>query len=106
MTKTELEGFVRYGKLFSCYGKLLSEDRQSIMKSYFDFNMTLTEIATERKISRQAVLDCIDKSCKKLDEYESKLGLLKLKENLRQELQELANEKNIKEKVEKILRKI
>ncbi len=108
MTKTELDGFVRYGKLFSCYGKLLSEDRQNIMRGYFDFNMTLTEIAEERKISRQAVLDCIDKSCKKLDDYEEKLSLLKSKETLQKALQDILNEdeKNIKQKVEKLLRKI
>ncbi len=109
MAKTELDGFVLYGKLFSCYANLLSEERKQIMKAYFDYNMTLTEIANERQVSRQAILDCIDKTCKKLEEFEKSLGLLKLKEEISNSLTQilkLEDDAKIKEKVEKILRKL
>lgn len=107
MSKIQLQDFVYYGKLFSVYGKLLSEDRQKIMTDYFEFNMTLVEIAQERNISRQAVLDAVDKSCKKLEEFENVLHISAKKDSLEELL--LANSDNpqYKEfisKVEQILK--
>lgn len=107
MPKIALQDFVKYGKIFDLYGKLLSEDRQKIMSAYFEFNMTLAEIAKERNISRQAVLDAIDKSCQKLDEYEAALALLEKNERLARSLNEiLAGEcsDETRSKVEKILK--
>ena len=107
MSKIELQDFVYIGKLFSIYKNLLSADRQKIMSDYFEYNMTLVEIAEEKKISRQAVLDAIDKTCKKLNELEKALRLLEKKENLEKslsEILELSKEKQIKQKVEKILK--
>lgn len=109
MSKIQLQDFVRYGKLFQIYAPLLSVDRQKIMSEYFEYNNTLAEIAKEKKISRQAVLDAIEKSCKKLDEYELKLSLNKNNEILLKELTALKNEivdEKLKEKVDNILRKI
>ena len=110
MAKIELKDYVEYGKLVELYGKLLSEDRQKIMSDYFQFNMTLAEIAKERGVSRQAVLDAIDKSCKKLREFEQKLNFMAKQGLLIDELSQikrLAEEKKIveiEEKVEKILK--
>ncbi|MBE7075828.1 MAG: DNA-binding protein [Clostridiales bacterium] len=107
MSKIELQDFVKYGSLFETYGKLLSEDRQTIMTDYFEFNMTLAEIAKEKEISRQAVLDAISKSCKKLEEFESKLHIVEKRQSLLGELQalrDLTNEE-LKEKVENLIRK-
>ena len=47
MAKLDLGDFVKYGKLFEIYGSLLSSDSQSVMSMYFDYNMTLVEIAKE-----------------------------------------------------------
>lgn len=112
MSKIELQDYVKFGKLFDLYGKLLSEDRQKTMESYFQFNMTLAEIAKERQISRQAVLDSIDKSCKKLQAFEEALKLYENSTKLSADLEELkrlaekTNQKQIAEKVEEILRKM
>lgn len=107
MSKIELQDFVYIGKLLASYRGMLSEDRQKIMSDYFEFNMTLAEIAQEKNISRQAVLDAIDKSCEKLKTLESNLKIVEKKENLQTQLLEIANlsnDKEIKEKVEKILK--
>lgn len=107
MSKIKLDSFVHYGRLFEVYGKLLSEDRQKIMSDYFDCNMTLVEIADERGVSRQAVLDAIDKSCTKLTEFENALHFLARREKQNQALQEilaLTEDEKIKEKVEQILK--
>lgn len=109
MSKFQLQDFVEYGRLFDLYGDLLSADRQKIMSDYFEFNMTLAEIAQEKNISRQAVLDAIDKSCEKLKEFESVLQIYAKRNALRADLSELlslAESKELKEKVEEILRKL
>ena len=109
MSKFQLQDFVEYGRLFDLYGDLLSADRQKIMSDYFEFNMTLAEIAQEKNISRQAVLDAIDKSCEKLKEFESVLQISAKRNALRADLTELlslAESKELKEKVEEILRKL
>ena len=104
MAKIELDNFIYYGNLFDIYGKLLSVDRQEIAQQYFAYNMTLAEIAKERNISRQAVLDAIDKSCQKLKEFEDVLGLLELRKKLH-ELQTLAGDNGkLKSKVKEILK--
>jgi len=109
VSKLELNDFVKYVALFELYGKLLTGDRQKILADYFQYNMTLAEIAKERNVSRQAVLDAIAKSCKKLDEYEEKLKLnfqrLEIVEDLKQILNQTDDE-TIKQKVDNIIRKI
>lgn len=108
MAKIALQDFVKYGKLFDAYGKLLSFDRQRIMSSYFEYNMTLAEIAKEKNISRQAVLDAIDKSCQKLEEYETALQVVEKNQRLEKQLDEICSDdacpSEIKQKVEKILK--
>ena len=108
MAKIALQDFVKYGKLFEVYGGLLSADRQKVMSLYFEFNMTLAEIAKERGISRQAVLDAIDKSCQKLEELESGLHVVQKKEEFEKSLGEILSDKTcsseVRLKVEKILK--
>ena len=109
MAKLKLNDFVRYGKLFEEYSALLSEDRQSIMRLYFDYNMTLAEISAERGISRQAVKDAITKSCEKLDYYENSLKNCQKKEKITKKLEKikkLSDINEIKLKVEEIIGEI
>lgn len=112
MSKIKLEDFFEIGKMLEVYGKLLSEERQNIMTAYFEFNMTLVEIAQEKGISRQAVLDSIDKSSAKLKEYEKILHLVEKEEKIKKQLEDIclmakqSSQKLIEEKVEKILKEI
>ncbi len=112
MSKIELNDFIYLGRLFEIYGGLLSEDRQKIMTSYFEFNMTLAEIAVERNISRQAVLDAVDKSCEKLKNLEKSLGFCTKKETIKKELLKVKtwadqkDEMEISEKIENILKEL
>ena len=112
MSKIQLQDFVKYGRLFEIYGGLLSGDRQKIMTSYFEYNMTLVEIAEERKVTRQAILDAIDKSCEKLDKFEKILHIASDRQKLSKDLVDINDmaikngQREISEKVEKILRKM
>ena len=59
--------------LWDTYNGLLTKTQQEITDLYFNLDLTVSEIATEKNVSRQAVSDCL-KGCKKqLEEYEEKL---------------------------------
>ena len=79
----ELKKTVLFGDLFELYGKLLSPSQQRVASLYFNEDLTLSEIAENMKVSRQAIFDSLKKSEKKLLEIESKVGALKIIENLR-----------------------
>ena len=109
MAKLKLNDFVKYGKLFEEYSALLSEDRQNLMRLYFDYNMTLAEISAERGISRQAVKDAITKSCEKLDYYENSLKNCQKKEKItkkKKKIKDLNDINEIKLKVEELIGEI
>ena len=66
---------VQTALLFDFYGQLLTEKQQDVCHLYFEDDCSLSEIAEELQVSRQAVHDMIKKSRKALGEYEDKLGL-------------------------------
>ena len=74
---TDLEAVLHYSELLSIYQNLLSKTQREILDDYYSFNLSFSEIAENRGISRSAVEDAIKKGKKKLDDYESKLGSLK-----------------------------
>ena len=89
-----------YINLFDYYGSLLTEKQQEYFKDYYFNNLTLSEIAENNKISRNAVFKQIKEVCNKLNYYVDNLKMFdkftkirKLSENL---------DKNIKEKIDKI----
>ena len=108
MARVDLQDYVKMGKLFETYGVLLNGDRQKIMSDYFEFNMTLAEIAEEKGVSRQAVLDTIEKSSLKLQEYENSLHLVEKNEKLRNSLEKIIEvaPQDIKEKLNNILKEL
>lgn len=78
----KFEKTIRYIWLYNIYSDLLTHTQQEIAGDYFLADLSLSEIAVDRNISRSAVEDAIKKTCAKLDEFESKLHLLEKKEKL------------------------
>lgn len=76
--KDHIELTKHYGELLDLYGRLLTESQRDIMSDYYLFDLSLAEISENRKISRSAVLDTINKTAVKLDNFEEKLGLAKI----------------------------
>ena len=68
-----LEDNLKIARLIDVYGKLLTEKQYQIMTSYYFDNLTLSEIADNFSISRQAVNDCLSQATKILKTYEEKL---------------------------------
>ncbi len=64
--------------LLDIYGSLLDDHIFSVMKAYYDDDLSLAEVATDEGISRQGVRHLVKKGEEKLAFFESKLGLAKL----------------------------
>ena len=63
--------------LYDYYKNLLTDHQKKIFESYYLFDFSLGEIAETEMVSRNAVWDTLRKVNKILDDYETKLGLLK-----------------------------
>lgn len=72
-----LSEIVEYALLYDFYGALLKDKNRSIFEDYMFNDMTLSEIAEEREITRQGVRDIVNRSKIRLSEYENRLGLIK-----------------------------
>ena len=81
----KVEENIVLNKLFDAYGKLLSEGQQDVMSSYLNFDLTVSEIAENLGVSRQAVMDSVSKAEKKLHQYEENLGFVAKLEKLEKE---------------------
>ena len=82
---------VRIGILLDIYGSLLTNRQLQILNTYYNEDMSLSEIAEEFNISRQGVLDNVKKGEKKLLEYEEKLHILENQENRKNKLDKVLN---------------
>lgn len=76
-------------RLFDAYGKLLSKRQQEIMEAYLNDDFTLSEIAQNLNVSRQAVNDTIQKAEDKLKKFENNLSFLKRVDVLNNEISSL-----------------
>lgn len=67
---------VRMALLFDFYGELLTERQREFFALYYNENLTLSEIAENSGVSRQAVRDLVSKSEAALEDIERKTNLL------------------------------
>lgn len=72
-----MEKNVKISMLNEIYGKLLTTKQYEIIDNYYNQDLSLSEIAENNQITRQAVRDILQKGEKKLLEYETKLMLMK-----------------------------
>ena len=72
-----MEKKVEISMLVQIYGKLLSKKQFEYINDYYNNDLSLSEIAENENITRQAVRDNIKKGEKKLFEYEEKLEFMK-----------------------------
>ena len=95
-----LEERVYLSMLYDFSGALLKENNRRIFEAYIQEDYSISEIAEEMEISRQAVHDAVKRITKQLEGYEEKLGLLERFEQQRSEmrrLHECLQEMNISE---------
>ena len=97
-----MEDFVYYGELFNIYGSLLNESNKKFYRLYYEENLTLQEIADLEKVSKSYVGNIINKTSKKLKEYESKLHIYESRRRL-QEILLLDNISEIKKGIKEVI---
>lgn len=72
-----IEKNIEVSILCDLYGKLLTEKQLELLNDYYNNDLSLSEIAENNNITRQAVRDNIKKGERKLFEYEEKLSFMK-----------------------------
>ena len=80
---------VEISMLWQIYGKLLTEKQYEYIDYYYNQDLSLSEIAENDNITRQAVRDIIKKGERKLFEYEEKLLFMKKTINQEQKIQQV-----------------
>ena len=78
-----MEDFVYYNNLFDVYSELLTDKEQEAFRDYYQEDLSLSEIADSKSISRSAVQKMVKTVIEKLNYYEDKLHLYKEHETLR-----------------------
>ena len=87
-----MEEKVILSMLIQTCGKLLTEKQYQIMDDYYNNDLSLSEIAQNHNITRQAVRDIIKKGEKKLFEYEEKLLFMKRTLNTEKKIEKVLSE--------------
>lgn len=83
---------IKISILCDLYGKLLTEKQFEFLNDYYNNDLSLSEIAENSNITRQAVRDIIKKGEKKLFEYEEKLLFMKRMLNQEKTIQHILSE--------------
>lgn len=65
-------------RLWDLYSPLLTKNQREVTDLYFNYDLSLAEIAEQKGVSRQSVSDCLHKCRKQLEEYDKKLALRQL----------------------------
>lgn len=87
-----MEEKVKISMLCGFYGKLLTEKQFEFIDDYYNNDLSLSEIAENHNITRQAVRDIIKKGEKKLFEYEEKLMFMKRTLNQEKRIEKVLSE--------------
>ena len=72
-------------RLWDLYSPLLTATQREITDLYFNYDLSLGEIAEQKGVSRQSVSDCLQKCRKQLEAYEAKLQFAKALDELSME---------------------
>lgn len=107
-----MEKHVEISMLCQIYGKLLTEKQYELINDYYNNDLSLSEIAENNQITRQAVRDIIKKGENKLFEFEEKLQFMKKMVDQEKQIQAILLELNklqetsSDKKIEKLLNHI
>lgn len=89
MNKTE------FMRLWDIYNGILTPTQREFTDLYFNFDLTVSEIAAEKGVSRQAVSECLQTCKKQLEELENKLGFAKNIDKISLEISFLLTDVNV-----------
>ncbi|MFA5283483.1 MAG: DNA-binding protein [Bacilli bacterium] len=72
---SDLKKISDVNSLIDAYGCLLTNKQNEILCDYFQYNLSISEISMNRKISRAAVADVLKRGENKLRFYENRLHI-------------------------------
>ncbi|MFY9178087.1 MAG: sigma factor-like helix-turn-helix DNA-binding protein [Caldicoprobacterales bacterium] len=117
-----MEKFAQIGMLLEIYGGLLTHRQRDVMDLYYNYDLSLSEIAEQFDISRQGVHDLIKRSEQILLKADQSVGVLKLRDRLWNRIRDIeqdldsiiddfyeeckANPDKIKEKIKLVKKKV
>lgn len=87
----KLEEMLRLNELFDVYGELLTNYQRDVLSDFLKYNLTFSEIAENRKVSRQASFMVLNKCIKKLEDFEEKVGAVKAKKEYKEKISAAVN---------------
>ena len=88
--------------LFDYYGELLTDSQKNYFIDYYFHNLTLSEIAENNSVSKNAVSKDLKLATSKLEDFDSKLKLIDKDKKIIKVIKEENNEELL-EKINKIL---
>ena len=94
-----MEKNVEISMLCQVYGKVLTEKQYELLNDYYNNDLSLSEIAENNNITRQAVRDIIKKSENKLYELEEQISAMKKMLENEKSIEKIQNELNQIEKI-------
>lgn len=71
------------------YGPLLTMRQQEVLNLYYEQDWSLSEIASQYNITRQAVYDLVKRSERLLQDYEQRLHLVKRFQDTQAQIEEV-----------------
>jgi uncharacterized protein len=89
--------------LFDVYGALLTKHQQAMISDYYRFNLSLQEIANQRKVTRAAVSDALTQAKNHLIIFEKTLKVVDLQKTLKTWLEDDSLPLNFKKKLLQLL---
>lgn len=96
-----MENMIYFNDLYDLYESLLTDKEKQTFIDYYQEDLSLSEIASNRKVSRSAVSKNINNVLDKLKYYESHLHMYQKKEKLRN-LMNTNDIDNLKKGLEKL----
>lgn len=94
-----MDELVYYNDLYDLYKNLLTEKQQEYFEEYYFNNLSLSEMAENYNVSRNAISKQLNVIKEKLDDYEKKLELYKKNKKI----SELDMDEKLKNKIMDIL---
>ena len=92
--------------LLDVYGPLLTEKQRETLDLYVNEDLSLSEIAENTGVSRQAAQDAIKKAQQRLREWEKALGYLEKRLRIEKILQRMQSDRDMLEQGIEQIRKI
>ena len=89
-----MEKHIEVSMLCQIYGKMLTDKQYEFINDYYNNDLSLSEIAENNNITRQAVRDIIKKGENKLFEFEEKLLFMKRMLNQEKQIQLILEQLN------------